>query len=210
MHGKLFLAAMLVLVSCLFECIPVSAAGEKPVQGLDLLAHEQTLSNMDSLSLQGGYGTKAWDQRHHVLSTALLLPSVLMPISSVLFRDTIFRGVLQWKFEAVLGLMTTENNRGIAGGCPVGLRYNFTRGNSKFVPYVETTLGAGYVNVHKAVQGTRFNFIDSASLGTQFFLSERFSLDVQARYIHISNAGLKEPNRGQNLIFGIAGANYYF
>src|SRR5512135_176592 len=179
MQGKLFFAAMLVLVSCLFQSIPASAAGDEPVQGLDLLANEQTLSHTDSLTLQGGYGAKVWDQDRHVLSTALLLPSVYLPISNVLFKNTIFRGVLQWKFEAVLGLLTTENDRGIAGGCPVGLRYNFTRANSRFVPYAESTLGIIYLNVHKDIQGTRFNFIESASLGTQYFLSDKFSLDVQ-------------------------------
>jgi opacity protein-like surface antigen len=209
MLGKPFLAAMLVLAFCSLTYIPVSAADE-PAKGFVFLAHEQALSHSDSLSLQGGYGAKVWDQNHHVLSTALLLPSVYLPISDVLMEKTIFRGVLQWKFEAVLGLMTTENNRGIAGGSPIGLRYNFTRGNGRFVPYAETTLGAGYVNVHKDVQGTRFNFIETASLGTQYFLSDKLSLDVQARYMHISNAGLHEPNRGQNLMFGIVGVNYYF
>jgi hypothetical protein len=212
MHVKLFLAAMLVLVSCLFECIPASAAGEEiPAQETGLLANEQTLSHTDSLSLLGGYGAKVWDQeRYHVLSTALLLPSVSLPISNVLFKKNIFRGVLQWKFEAELGLLTTENNKGLAGGCPVGLRYNFTRGNGRLVPYAETTLGIIYLDVHKDVQGTRFNFIETASLGAQYFISERVSLDAQARYMHISNAGLHEPNRGQNLMFGLVGVNYHF
>src|SRR5512143_2935242 len=133
MRGKLLFAGMLVLVSCLFQSIPVSAAGEEPAQGLEFLDNEQTLSHTDSLTLQGGYGAKAWDQDRHVLSTALLLPSMYLPISNVLFKNTFFRGVLQWEFEAVLGLLTTENDRGLAGGCPVGLRYNFTRANSRFV-----------------------------------------------------------------------------
>jgi opacity protein-like surface antigen len=209
MHGKPFVAAMLLLVLCSFAYIPVSAADE-PAKGFEFLAHEQALSHSDSLTLQGGYGAKVWDQKYHVLNTAILLPSVLLPISDVLMEKTIFRGVLQWKFEAVLGLLTTENNRVMAGGCPVGLRYNFTRGNGRFVPYAETTLGIVYLNVHKDIQGTRFNFIETASLGTQYFLSDKVSLDVQARYLHISNAGLHEPNRGQNLMFGIVGVNYYF
>ena len=91
-----------------------------------------------------------------------------------------------------------ENSYG-AGITPVLLKYNFSAG-SKVVPYLEGGAGMLFTN-HDVPFGTNtVNFTPQAALGLQFFIHHKRSINVAARYVHISNAGLATPNPGINTI----------
>ena len=79
---------------------------------------------------------------------------------------------------------------------PLGLKWNFaTRGT--IAPYLE--LGGGTLfTTHEVPTGTsNVNFTSSAALGIHF-LRNTYNWSVEARYMHISNAGLSSPNPGIN------------
>ncbi len=94
------------------------------------------------------------------------------------------------------------------GLTPVGLRYNFTSAG-KIVPYGQGMLGMAYIDVPNHIQGTRFSFTQNAAVGAEYFFRPDMALDVQARYTHISNAGIEEPNPGMNEGFLLVGINFY-
>lgn len=91
-----------------------------------------------------------------------------------------------------------ENSYG-AGFTPVLLKYNFSS-SGKLAPYVELGGGLLFTN-HDVPFGTNtVNFTPQAALGVQYFLHSNRSINVAARYVHISNAGLTTPNPGLNTI----------
>ena len=86
-----------------------------------------------------------------------------------------------------------------AGFTPVLLKYNFTSGQ-KVAPYLEAGGGLLFTN-HDVPTGTnQVNFTPQAAVGVQIFTREKRSVNLAARYVHISNAGLSTPNPGINTI----------
>ena len=79
---------------------------------------------------------------------------------------------------------------------PINLKWNFaTRG--KVHPYIE--LGGGTLfTTDKVPRGTsNVNFTPSAAFGAHI-LGEKYAWTIEARYLHISNAGLGDFNPGIN------------
>jgi hypothetical protein len=206
------LAAIFMFVSFTLSAANVRAqdTDQGNAQPFPITKYEDTISNSMSIGIQGGYGDKAWDNKHFRLNTALLMPYFTLPVTNVIMENTFLRGVLEYKLEVPLGLITTLHNRALAGLNPLGFRYDFTGFKGRFVPYASGSLGMVYLDVPRRVQGTKYNFITNAELGAQYFITDKWTIDAECRYLHLSNAGIKEPNRGQNYIFGLVGINRYF
>ena len=79
---------------------------------------------------------------------------------------------------------------------PLNLKWNFaTRGHIR--PYLELSGGTLW-SQQKVPAGTaNVNFTSSAALGTHL-LGEKYAWAIEARYLHISNAGLGDLNPGLN------------
>ena len=83
-----------------------------------------------------------------------------------------------------------------AGFDPIDLKWNFAT-RSRVVPYLEIDGGALFTN-HTVPTGTNaVNFMSSGVFGVHF-LGPRRTWSIEARYMHISNAGLATPNPGIN------------
>jgi len=207
------LAAIFIFFSFTLSAAKVHAQETVPqdkAQPFPITSYEDTISNSVSIGIQAGYGDKAWDNDHFRLNTALLLPNLTLPVTDVILANTFLRGVLEYKLEVPLGLITTLNDRVLAGLNPLGFRYDFTGFKGRFVPYAAASLGIVYLNVPREVQGTKYNFIANSELGAQYFITYKWTINAECRYLHLSNAGIKEPNRGQNYVFGLVGVSRYF
>jgi lipid A 3-O-deacylase len=109
------------------------------------------------------------------------------------------------RFEYAVDLMPayvvfqpTERAYGV-GVTPVLLKCNFSSGRT-VAPYVEVGAGMLFTN-HDVPTGTnQVNFTPQAALGIQVFHQRNRSINLAARYVHISNAGLATPNPGINTI----------
>lgn len=79
---------------------------------------------------------------------------------------------------------------------PLGLKWNFVA-QGRVVPYFE--LGGGTLfTTHDVPSGTsQVNFTTSAALGFHH-IGPKITWSLDARYMHISNAGLATPNPGVN------------
>jgi lipid A 3-O-deacylase len=83
-----------------------------------------------------------------------------------------------------------------AGFNPIDLKWNFAT-RSAVVPYLEIDGGTLFTN-HTVPTGTNaVNFTTSGVFGFHF-LGERHAWSIEARYMHISNAGLATLNPGIN------------
>ncbi len=186
-------------------------AHEAPPGGPEPITnYENIISNDCSVGIQGGDGYKVWDNNHFRLNTALLQPYFTVPLTGVIMKNWITRGVLEYKLEVPLGLITTLGDRGMAGLSPAGFRYDFTGLRGRLVPYASLSLGMVYLDVPRAVQGTKYNFIIAPAIGAQYFISGRWTIGAECRFLHLSNAGIREPNRGQNYLLGLVEIGRYF
>ena len=172
--------------------------------------YENIISNDYSVGIQGGYGDKVWDNNHFRLNTALFQPYFTIPLTNVIMKDWITRGILEYKLEIPIGLITTLNDRCMAGVVPVSLRYDFTGLRDRLVPYASASFGVVYLDVPREVQGTRYNFVINAAVGAQYFIYGKWTIGAECRFTHLSNAGIQEPNRGQNYLMGLVEIGRYF
>jgi len=139
-------------------------------------------------SVAGGRGnTGIWNAglRYGWILTGAHLPGLL-------------RGRFEYAVDAVpayLIFQPTNTAYGV-GLNPLNLKWNFvTRG--RVVPYLELS-GGTLFTTHEVPPGTsKVNFTPAAAFGAHF-LGEKYAWSVEARYLHISNAGLTVPNPGIN------------
>jgi hypothetical protein len=81
---------------------------------------------------------------------------------------------------------------------PITLKWNFAS-PGRFSPFMELNGGVLFTN-HNVPAGTNtVNFASSLALGTHI-LQEKYNWSIEARYMHISNAGLAVPNPGINTV----------
>lgn len=80
------------------------------------------------------------------------------------------------------------------------IRYRFDQGRSDW--FAEGGIGLTYFDglYQRGDErfSTRFNFQDTVGVGRNF--GERREHEVSLRFSHVSNAGIKEPNPGENFV----------
>lgn len=100
------------------------------------------------------------------------------------------------------------------GGITGLVRYNFVQPNTRWIPYIQGGVGVVYNDVYKdktqSAIGQAIEFTPQASVGLRYHLSSRWSIDVEAMYHHISNAGMSDRNGAINAFGGFLGLSYFF
>jgi hypothetical protein len=108
------------------------------------------------------------------------------------------KGRFEYALDAVpLFLVFQPANTAVGAGFnPVNLKWDFaTRG--RLVPFIELDGGTLFTNHDVPTFTNNVNFTTSLALGTHV-LGEKYNWSIEARYMHISNAGLSVPNPGIN------------
>ena len=130
----------------------------------------------------------------------------------VLRRDTWLRGYNQFYVSAIAEPIF----RGIENhyfGLNLGMRYNFVRPGSRFIPYFSGGLGLGWIDSHPEVpggQGQDFTFNILTAAGVSYLVDDHWKISVGALYQHLSNGGQTDPNPSLNLFGPQVGASYSF
>jgi opacity protein-like surface antigen len=127
--------------------------------------------------------------------------------------DNPFRG----NVEAVLELSGSGvfSDYGSVVFGPTGLvRYNFVQPNWFAVPYIQIGAGIVYIDAYETASqraiGQAFEFTPQAGVGVRFLIDDNWSLDVEGKFHHISNAGIANRNLGVNAGGGFIGFTYFF
>jgi opacity protein-like surface antigen len=130
----------------------------------------------------------------------------------VMENDSWLRGYNQFYLTA----LAEPIFRGIENyyfGMNFGLRYNFMRPNSRFVPYFSGGVGLGWIDSHANIsgaQGQDFTFNILTAAGVSYRLNDRWKLNAGLLYQHLSNAGQTSPNPSLNLLGPQIGVTYSF
>jgi lipid A 3-O-deacylase PagL len=95
-------------------------------------------------------------------------------------------------------------------GATAWLRYNLVPHSARLVPYAQAGGGFVFTDIDRGIVGEDFNFNLGLGVGARYFLSERWSLNLEYRYQHISNANLGRKNIGINAHGPILGVSWFF
>jgi hypothetical protein len=116
--------------------------------------------------------------------------------------DAHLRGFLKGRFEyaidavpAYLIFQPTGTAYGI-GVNPLNLKWNFVSCRP-LSPYLELSGGTLFTTQKVPPATSTVNFTSAAALGT-YILGRKWAWSLEARYLHISNAGLGDLNPGIN------------
>jgi len=110
------------------------------------------------------------------------------------------RGRFEYTVEAVPAYLIFQpaNTAYAVGFNPLGLKWNFER-RGRFSPYLELSGGTLFSDHNVPTYTNTVNFTSAAALGTHV-LGAKYNWSVELRYLHISNAGLANPNPGLNTV----------
>jgi hypothetical protein len=113
-------------------------------------------------------------------------------------------GFLKGRFEYVLDatpvfVVFQKANTAYGGGfSPLGLKWNFAA-RGRVEPYLELNGGTLFTNRDVPPGTSSVNFTDAAAFGVHL-LGDKWAWSIEARYMHISNAGLESLNPGINTL----------
>lgn len=100
------------------------------------------------------------------------------------------------------------------GGITGLLRYNFVQPDWRVVPYIQGGVGIVYNDAYKdktqKAIGQAIEFTPQCSVGLHYLISDKWALDVEGMFHHISNAGMSERNNSINSLGGFLGVTYFF
>ena len=155
------------------------------------------------LTFAGGFGVAAMGSRvaHDVATTTLhagKLPQTEHP----------FFSHIEWGGELWGGGQFNPESAYLVGFTPI-LRYHFLP-KGRFAPFVDGGAGVGATDIMHPDLSTTFEFNLQAGAGFHWCLRKDLALTFQARYLHISNAGLDTPNNGVNTFLFGAGLTRFF
>ncbi len=105
---------------------------------------------------------------------------------------------LRFKLEYCLGTTLDGEPRTVASLDAFALQYLDAIATERLRPYLEAGIGVAYTDFQVEGQGSRVNFNPTLGAGLEFPLQNASSLFVSVRLHHLSNAGLKDENRGIN------------
>ena len=183
------------VVSLLFAALSFAAAQDRPEEG----GHEFEVWTGGGHSVPGGTkDTSVWNAgvRFGWILTAPHGPGFLS-------------GRFEYAVDAVPAFVVFQraNTAYGAGVNPFALKWIFAaRGDAQ--PYLELNGGTLFTN-HEVPAGTiGVNFTSSAALGVHFL--GKLAWTAEARYMHISNAGLTKPNPGINTVQVRVGIGKFF
>jgi hypothetical protein len=94
-------------------------------------------------------------------------------------------------------------------GATVMLRYNFATG-AQLVPFIDTGFGPSMQNIGLPDVSTTFEFNTQGGVGAHYFLWKHSAVTFEARFFHLSNAGLHEPNQSVNTLAFLTGWSWFY
>ena len=119
-----------------------------------------------------------------------------------------YKGNLELRGELFTGAQFSPSTDWFVGLTP-HLRYSFATG-TRWVPFADAGAGVTATGIGAPDLSGAFQFNLSAGGGLQLFLTDNVALTAEARLVHWSCAGIREPNLGLNGVTGLLGLTYFY
>jgi hypothetical protein len=160
-----------------------------------------------SLGLGAGYGVEILGSRQsHDL--ALVSISYGYMVGSVKGEGYWYQGNWELRGELFSGAQFSPTSEWLVGLTP-HLRYNFATG-TRWIPYMDIGAGVSATSIGPPDLSHYFEFNLQAATGLRYFILDNVALGIEARYFHLSCAGLSSPNLGLNNVGGMFSISWFF
>ena len=145
------------------------------------------------------------EEAHHLALAGLTYGHMLDRTSG---EDHWYRGNLEFRLELFSGAQFSPTTEWLVGLTP-HLRYNFATG-TRWIPFFDVGVGVSATSIGPPDLSGTFEFNLQAGTGIQWFLKDNMALTLEARYLHMSCAGINHPNLGLNGVTGMLGVVFFF
>lgn len=205
------LEAQLVLDLSPAKSISLPGEGAEPKRGSiwEGGVGEGFRSTTESISLSAGatYGFAAFGsvEAHDLALTSLTYGHML---GHVLGEGHWYRGNPEFRLELFSGAQFSPSSEWLVGLTP-HLRYNFAT-KTRWIPFIDGGAGITATGIGPPDLNGTFEFNLQAGGGVQWFVKDNVAFSVEARYLHMSCAGISKPNLGLNGVTGMFGVSLYF
>jgi len=174
----------------------------------ELKSVEKTLVGIELLA---GYSRASKIRRKSDIQEAVLAVAFDLDMKPLLRKIDFDPPVLtQFQIEPFAGGMYEPRGDNYEAGINFWVKFGLVPESWSFQPYAKFGLGLDYMTLHTINQGTQFNFTSNLGLGAHYFFCKDTALTVEGRYRHLSNAGIKEPNRGINAYTILGGLTWRY
>lgn len=122
-------------------------------------------------------------------------------------------GPVRGNFELVgagFGGAVVKGKGNCLSGLTVWMRYNVVPRHGPFTPYIQAGGGVTYADVNRRLVGERFNFNLDIGAGVRCFVTHNWSVNLEYRFQHVSNADLSRHNIGLNADGPMLGVSCFF
>lgn len=190
--NKTVILTLLCIVYFLASAYPAEETKQKTLTGIEVLS---------------GFGSS----NLHRQSTYKVIPLSLSFDFNLknLARKITIKQLLQFQLESFLSPVYSPKAN-LETGATFWLKAGLFPETWKLQPYFKVGLGLLYMTMHTFEQSTQFNFTEQGGLGFHYYLTQNTAFTLEGRYRHVSNAAIKEPNRGINAYFVNTGISYRF
>lgn len=123
------------------------------------------------------------------------------------------RGIrLFWMIEPWAAFVNDDHGEHQTSSFEIGVSPIFVRAvfntNGALHPFVEAGEGAVYTDLRKQDLGTRLQFTSQFGGGLEWQIRPDLAVGIQARFRHMSNAGMASSNPGINTVYGLVGVTF--
>jgi lipid A 3-O-deacylase len=144
-------------------------------------------------------------EAHHLATMNLSYGRI---ISEVQARGKWFQGNFEARGEFFAGSQFSPEGEWLVGIGP-HFRYYFMTG-TRFVPFIHGGAGILATSIGPPDLSGYFEFHEQLGVGLNWFLKDNMSLSLESRFLHISCAGINQPNRGLNGVSFALGATWFW
>jgi len=166
-------------------------------------------SSVQTFSLETGValGVQAFggQQVHDLALLSLFYGHMLGTVAN---EDHWYRGNWEARAELFGGGQFSPKGDPLVGLTP-HLRYNFASGTC-WVPFADLGAGVTASGIGPPDQSGTFEFNLQANVGVHWFVRDNLALTFEVGYLHMSCAGLHNPNLGVNTVKGMLGLTWFF
>jgi opacity protein-like surface antigen len=157
-------------------------------------------------TLGGGFGVRLIP-RYRAHDLAMASTGLGWVFTEPVARDTWWQGNWELTGDLFGGGQFEPSTRHFLGASG-GIRYDFATG-TLCVPVLGGAVGISETDIGRPDLSTRFEFNVQPGFGVHCFLTESMALTVEYRWLHFSNAGIKQPNQGTNTQMFLLGLAWF-
>jgi hypothetical protein len=123
-------------------------------------------------------------------------------------QDHWYRGNWEFRAEVFTGSQFSPETDWLVGLAP-HIRYDFATG-TRWVPFVDFGAGIAGTSIGSPDLGGTFEFNLQGATGVHWFIRDDLAMSLEARYLHVSSAGIHSSNLGLNTLLGVVSVTWFF